>query len=392
LTNPKSFSSQLFQWFDLNQREMPWRINADPYRIWLSEIILQQTQVKQGMPYFYKFIESFPSVGDMANASEDELLKLWQGLGYYSRARYMHQTAKHIHFELNGVFPADYNNLLKLKGVGEYTAAAIASISYNEPVAVLDGNVIRVLSRLFEIQESFQSASGLKILKQTAFEVLNKVKPGKHNQAMMELGSLICKPLQPLCNICPISAHCLALKNNTILNFPIKKKKLITKSRYFNFIVPVLNADKTLLTKRLGDDIWKNMYTFPCIESMQEWSADQLCSKLSERNYSIQVELNEVTRFKHILSHRTIFASFFYIKVNKPSDLKKLVMSLLDDKLNEVNEDPVILNKQKFIRLEKSNIFEVDLKELNTIYALPRVITKYLESKEWNHNLNQKCL
>lgn len=388
MSTQNSLTQQLIHWFGQNQREMPWRLSKDPYSIWLSEIILQQTQVKQGMPYFNKFISAYPTVDSLALANEDELLKMWQGLGYYSRARNLHLTAKHVSNDLKGVFPNNYNGLLNLKGVGEYTAAAIASIAYNEPVAVLDGNVIRVLSRLFEINETVQSAAGLQKFRFYANEILNKTQPGVHNQAMMELGSLVCKPTQPQCNICPIYEHCGAFLHKTIANFPVKKKKIKVKNRYLTFIVPGLQGGKTLLVKRTGNDIWKNLYTFPCIETEAEWDLNQINSLMERMHGMESYEIGAIKKMRHVLTHQIIHATFLQLRIYQNADLESI--KLLMDGFTAYNSDKgsMTLNQQKYATVEKSNIFEVDLNELNKHYALPRLISRYLESMDWNLILN----
>jgi len=373
---------ELLEWYIANHREMPWRESKDPYKIWLSEIILQQTQVKQGTPYYNKFIEAYPSLSHLALTTEDELLKLWQGLGYYSRARNMHFTAKYIHNECNGKFPSKYKELLTLKGVGDYTAAAIASIAFDQPVAVLDGNVVRVLSRLFEIQESVQTGAGLKKFKTYAKTILNTTHPGNHNQAVMELGSLICKPTQPLCTVCPISSYCGAYLNKTTDLFPLKKNKIKVRNRYFNFIVPILDGSRTVLSKRTGNDIWKNLYTFPLIESDIELDQTNLIDLFSNTIYTAELEIGELKRMKHVLSHQIIYSTFFLVNVNHSSDLKRIIDIFVKQTASTVNENPSILNQQKFARLEKSNIFEVELKKVKEFYALPRLISRYLESLE----------
>ena len=229
-----SFSKQLAQWYLQNKRDLPWRGSTNPYEIWLSEIILQQTRVDQGMGYYYKFIEHFPSVNHLAKASEDQVLKLWQGLGYYSRARNLHFSAKYIVNELNGEFPIGYTNILKLKGVGDYTASAIASICFNEPAAVVDGNVYRVLARYFGIFTPINSSKGIKEFKMLAQKLLNTEIPGTHNQAIMEFGARMCKPQNPDCEICPLNSSCVALEKKEIKMLPVKENKIKIKKRYFN--------------------------------------------------------------------------------------------------------------------------------------------------------------
>lgn len=351
-----SIGEKLILWYSENKRSMPWRSTKDPYTIWLSEIILQQTQVIQGTPYFEKFIEEFPTLEHLANASEDKVLKLWQGLGYYSRARNLLFTARFIFNELNGVFPKTYSDLLKLKGVGQYTAAAVASISYNEPVAVVDGNVIRVISRLFKIDEPFNTGKGKKTINKLANQILDKDHPGQFNQALMELGSLVCKPKNPECINCPIEEHCLAKGDNTVLNYPVKIKKLESKTRYFNFIVPFLPNKKTLIIKRTANDIWKNMFTFPMHETNTSISETEFTKII--RNEFGDFELIKVQTFKHILSHRIIQASFYLIHLKEHEQYKK------------------------------NNIFEVEIDSLKKFYSLPRLITKCMESKDVSNYFN----
>ncbi|MEY4860751.1 MAG: hypothetical protein RL059_450 [Bacteroidota bacterium] len=223
----------LISWYLINKRDLPWRKTKNPYKIWMSEIILQQTRVQQGLPYYQKFISTYPTIQSLALANEDEVLNLWQGLGYYSRARNMLKTANVINEEYKGSFPTSYNDLLKLKGIGEYTAAAIASFSFNEPVAVVDGNVYRVLSRLFDIETPIDSVEGKKAFRFLADEVLDKVNPATFNQAIMEFGALHCTPKKPDCNNCVLNRTCLSRENGTISQRPVKKKKTAAKERFF---------------------------------------------------------------------------------------------------------------------------------------------------------------
>jgi A/G-specific adenine glycosylase len=262
-----SFNSNLTNWFDKNKRELPWRKSNDPYKIWLSEIILQQTQVKQGLPYYNKFLKNYPNIYELARSSEDEVMKNWQGLGYYSRARNLHFTAKYIVHELNGIFPKKYIDLIKLKGVGDYTASAIASICFDESVAVLDGNVFRVLSRYFGIEIPINSTQGIKHFKSLAKSLLPKKRIGDYNQAVMEFGALQCKPKSPNCSICPINVNCVAFTTNNTKNLPIKIKRSKIKDRYFNFLVYLTKKSETVIEKRNVKGIWQQLYQFPLIET-----------------------------------------------------------------------------------------------------------------------------
>src|SRR6478736_1262977 len=263
------FSNILIKWYLQNKRDLPWRKTTDPYPIWLSEIMLQQTRVAQGMPYFLSFTTAFPTVFDLANASEEQVLKLWQGLGYYSRARNLHKTAQIVAFEMNGIFPDNYNDLLKLKGIGEYTAAAIASFSYNECVPVVDGNVFRVLSRYFDLETDIAQASAKKEFAALAFELMPKDNPAQFNQAIMEFGALQCVPKNPNCAECVFNDSCLALQKKKVNQLPVKLKKTKVRNRYFNYIIGIDEKENTIIQKRTAKGIWHNLYEFPLIETEQ---------------------------------------------------------------------------------------------------------------------------
>jgi len=243
------FKRELIHWYSINKRDLPWRETKNPYYIWLSEIILQQTQVKQGLPYYEAFVKQYPSVFDLANASEEAVLKLWQGLGYYSRARNLHATAKHIAFNLNGKFPNNYKDLLTLKGVGDYTASAISSIAFNEVAAVVDGNVYRVLSRYFGIKTPINSTTGIKEFKSLASSLIDKKQPATFNQAIMEFGARQCKPKNPDCTTCPINRGCAALQKKLTDTLPVKLKKTKVSTKYFNFLV-CIDANKNILFEK----------------------------------------------------------------------------------------------------------------------------------------------
>ena len=310
------FSNQLVLWYLHNKRDLPWRSTMNPYKIWLSEIILQQTRVDQGMAYYFKFIENFPTVNDLAFASEEQVLKLWQGLGYYSRARNLHLSAKYIVNELNGEFPISYNELVKLKGVGDYTASAIASICYNEATAVVDGNVYRVLSRYFGIKTPINSTKGIKEFKHLAQQLLDVTNSGIHNQAIMEFGARMCKPQNPDCEICPLNNSCVALSEKRIKELPVKEKKLKVKNRYFNYLVIQTEDNKTKIIKR-DKGIWLNLYEFPLIETLSEIDENQLVEhgKFDElfKNISTSVKLFNQDIMVHKLSHQHIYTKFWVV-------------------------------------------------------------------------------
>ena len=311
------FQESLLTWYAKNKRDLPWRHTKDPYRIWLSEVILQQTRVNQGMDYYLKFIETFPTVVDLSKASEKQVLALWQGLGYYSRARNLHQAAKEVVNEHNGVFPSDYKTLLKLKGVGPYTAAAIASFSFNEAKAVLDGNVFRVLSRLYDINKPINSTNGQKEFQDISNNILNTLDPATHNQAMMEFGALICTPKKPKCDECPFVLECNSHKNNTVLLRPVKLKKAKVRSRYFIYTVFYNKLEQLVfLKKRESKDIWQNLYDFH-LEEIQE-------KKLFlERVESLEKD-KHIVKLQHKLTHQVINAVFFIEPTKESSNLKKL--------------------------------------------------------------------
>ncbi|HRN43741.1 MAG TPA: A/G-specific adenine glycosylase, partial [Flavobacterium sp.] len=250
-----SFSNLLIKWYLQKKRDLPWRNTINPYLIWLSEIMLQQTRVAQGMPYFLSFTTAFPTVFDLAKANEEQVLKLWQGLGYYSRARNLHKTAQFVANELDGIFPDNYKDLLQLKGVGEYTAAAIASFSYNEVIPVVDGNVFRVLSRYFDIETDIAAASAKKEFAALAFELMAKDNPALFNQAIMEFGALQCVPKSPNCNICIFNESCTALQKKKVDQLPVKSKKLKVRKRYFNYLVVTDELGNTIIQKRTAKGI-----------------------------------------------------------------------------------------------------------------------------------------
>lgn len=316
-----NISSSLLNWYKTNKRELPWRDTGNPYQIWLSEIILQQTRIDQGMGYFHRIYQRFPDIHSLASASEDEVLSLWQGLGYYSRARNLHHTAKTISAYYGGAFPPDYHELKKLKGIGSYTAAAIASIAFNIPVAAIDGNVSRVISRLFAIETPIDNSSTRKIIENLADEILDTRQPGDFNQAMMDLGSMICKPTNPLCQQCPLFDFCLARAKKTEHLLPVKSKKIKQRKRYFHFFLLTCMKNDTrflFVEKRRNNDIWKNLYQLPLAETDSPEIPEQLplpaeaISMLKSKGFHPEITGKPVT-YKHQLSHQTLEASFYKI-------------------------------------------------------------------------------
>lgn len=318
--NATFFRKKLIMWYLQNKRTLPWRETKAPYFIWLSEIILQQTRVAQGTPYYLKFIEAFPTIKDLATAPEDEILKLWQGLGYYSRARNLHAAAKHVHFQLNGTFPSTYKELLHLKGVGDYTASAIASICYQEPAAVVDGNVYRVLARVFGIDTPINSTAGIKEFKQLAQLLLDTSQPGTYNQAIMEFGARFCVPQNPDCPKCIFNDTCVAFQQKKVAVLPIKLKKLKVKKRYFNYLVVLTEKNTTFLNQRTQKGIWQQLFEFPLVESLKEVSAAQLQTieeykEMAEELYITSVTLYNETSVVHKLSHQHLYTRFWIAEV-----------------------------------------------------------------------------
>ena len=311
------FSKTLATWYLNNKRDLPWRNTTNPYHIWLSEIMLQQTRVAQGLPYYMAFVTEFSTVFDLANASEGKVLKLWQGLGYYSRARNLHATAKHIAEELNGVFPTSYKDLLKLKGVGEYTAAAIASFCYNEVVPVVDGNVFRVLSRYFNVSTDILSAKAKKEFTELASEVISKQNPAIFNQAIMEFGALQCVPKNPNCTVCPFNSSCAALQLKKVTELPVKIKKGKIKNRFLNYLFVLDTHNKTYVNQRTSKGIWHNLYEFPVIETEILESETFVLSLIEEKlDYIRSITLMESENILHKLTHQHLHIKFWKIEIN----------------------------------------------------------------------------
>jgi len=337
------FQRIIIGWYNENKRELPWRDTKNPYKIWLSEIILQQTRVAQGLAYYEKFIRHYPTVIDLAKASEQVVLTDWQGLGYYSRARNLHATAKKITSEFNAVFPSDYHAILKLKGIGEYTAAAIASFAFDLPHAVVDGNVFRVLSRIHNIDIPIDSTEGKKYYSVLANELLDRTNPGIYNQAIMEFGAMQCIPGKPNCGICPLVECCISFKEQNIMDRPIKKGKTKVRNRYFLCLIFWNQTAKTVfLRKRTEKDIWQELYEFPLIEFESDEATMIFLN--SQSNYLEPVSAAQ----KHILSHQHIYSRFAF--VTNAALLK-----------------------------EFEGLIELNFEELGS-YPLPRLIDRFIEN------------
>ncbi|OIP84034.1 MAG: A/G-specific adenine glycosylase [Porphyromonadaceae bacterium CG2_30_38_12] len=318
-----SLSKTIISWYNENKRTLPWRDISDAYRIWISEIILQQTRVNQGLGYYLRFVERFPDIATLAAAQEDEVLKYWQGLGYYSRARNLHKTARQLMEQYNGYFPKNHAEILKLSGIGTYTAAAISSFAYNDPFPVVDGNVYRVLSRFYGIETPIDTNAGKKEYAQLAELVLDKNQAGLHNQALMEFGALQCVPVQPECEICPLQKQCQARLTDRVSLLPVKLLKTKVRPRYFNYFF-IQYKDTIFLQKRTANDIWKNLYELPLIESEAPLEVATLGTLRAFQDLitgieGVQIE-TQTTHFKHILSHQRIFAQFFKITVSQTNE------------------------------------------------------------------------
>ena len=346
------YSKILQKWYTENKRDLPWRDVNEVYKIWISEIILQQTRVNQGLEYYLRFVQRFPDVHSLAVAPEDDVLKYWQGLGYYSRARNLHKAAKQVHERFNGVFPNQHTDILSLSGIGAYTAAAICSISYNQPYAVVDGNVYRVLSRLFAIETPIDSSGGIKQFASLAQSILDIKHPGLHNQALMEFGALQCVPVSPNCSICPLQSECKAFQTDSQSQFPVKTQKVKVKERFFNYIMIEYNQS-SFIQKRIFNDIWRNLYEFPLIETDMLLTRTELLNHPQFKGLFDDINTYDIQSiskpYRHILTHRIINAQFFKISIS--------------DKNHKLG-----------------NYLEIPISSIHN-YAVSRLIELYLESE-----------
>lgn len=340
-------STLLLQWYEDNKRDLPWRDIASPYKIWLSEIILQQTRVDQGLDYYNRFISSFPDIQVLADAAVDDVLKVWQGLGYYTRARNLHATANTIVKDYGGIFPDSYEKLRLLKGIGDYTAAAVASFAFRKPVALVDGNVYRVITRLFDLHTPINTADGKKAVFRLASELLDKERPHIYNQAIMEFGALVCLPRNPRCTSCVLAVSCLSLQHGTTSALPVKKYRKKYRTRHFNYLV-LTNQTTTLITKRNGKDIWNSLYEFPLIETDEEQGFETLitkepwCHLLNNEPF-----LAGSTTYLHKLSHQQLICRFF-----------------------EVVSETELPQSSNFIRVPFAGLKK---------FAVPRIIDRYID-------------
>ena len=335
--NPDNFSGILHKWNrKKNTRQMPWKGEKNPYRIWLSEIILQQTRVEQGLNYYNSFIKTFPDVHSLAQTSEKKIFKLWEGLGYYTRCRNLIVTARYVSKELNGKFPDTYEEIKALKGIGSYTAAAISSFAFNLPYAVIDGNVFRVLARIFGIYTPTHSTEGKKIYTELANKLLNKKQPGPYNQAIMDFGAVICRPV-PVCNQCVFRKNCFAFLNKKINELPVKGKKINIKKRWFYYLV-MEYKNETAIRQRLEKDIWQQLYEFPMIEADAPTDLKKVLLQaekagwLSKNNYDI---ISKSPLYKQQLSHQLIAGRFIKIKLKLKSEQTNNLLWLTKNKLDK---------------------------------------------------------
>lgn len=360
-----NFTTKLIDWYNIHKRDLPWRNTKEPYNVWLSEIILQQTRVVQGLPYYEKISQKYPSIFELASSSQEEFLTYWQGLGYYSRARNLHQTAKEIAFKHNGIFPKTYKELLKLKGVGVYTASAIASFCYQENVAVVDGNVYRVLSRYLGIDTPINSSQGILIFNQKAQELLDRENPDTYNQAIMEFGALQCTPKKPNCMFCPLQENCVAFATNNIENLPIKLKKVKIKKRFFNYIVfqQSNHTNQYWIQKRIEKDIWLQLFEFPLIESKKSIDTTEFIELFKEKYPNINIGQENINTYQpkrkiHKLTHQHLEIQFFSIKIS-------------EDTLSNNNLEEII----------KINVEDIDK------YAFPKPIEQFFDTHKSKANL-----
>ena len=346
------FSEKILDWYGAHKRDLPWRSTREPYKIWLSEIILQQTRVVQGIPYYNRFVQNFPTIQDLASATEEEVLKLWQGLGYYSRARNLHATAKIIVRDYHGKFPETYHELISLKGIGDYTASAIASICFDQPEPVVDGNVYRVLSRYFGVDLPINSSAGIKYFKELARKLMSIDHIRDYNQGIMEFGAVQCVPKNPVCDECPLASGCVALAENRIGTLPVKNKKAAVKKRHFNYVVGLDSDNKTRIVQRNGNDIWKNLYEFPMIESVKELTDREIFSQCGEMlgvNEIDGIYENNATPLVHKLSHQHLYAKFWIVQTSE--DFEEGIS------LDELERFPVPVLIADFIKTFKNSYF-----------------------------------
>jgi len=315
------FKDIIVKWYNENRRDLPWRNTNNPYHIWISEVILQQTRVAQGLDYYYRFINTFPTIKDLAEANIDKVMKVWQGLGYYSRARNLHAGAKQIMTDYQGVLPSSYTELLKIMGLGPYSSGAIASFAFKEVVPAIDGNVYRVLSRIFGIFASPETASGKKEFFNLTMELIDRKHPDTFNQALLDFGAMQCVPRSPDCLACPFSDICYAYRNNLVNRLPVKGKKIVSRDRFLNYII-VRYGGSTFIQRREAGDIWTSLYEFPLIETSSSVELEVLMNDSIWKDLfgNAKVKILYVSNpIKHLLSHQTLYTKFIIVEIIKPN-------------------------------------------------------------------------
>jgi len=337
------FANSLIDWYAINKRDLPWRATQDPYKIWLSEVILQQTRVDQGLPYYQKFLNKYPNVRALAEADQEEVLKLWEGLGYYSRAKNLHKCAKDVVKKYNGFFPDSYEGLQKLPGIGPYSAAAIASFAFKESVAVLDGNVFRVLSRVFGMKEDIAEAKNVKKFREVANRLIDAKRPDDFNQAIMEYGAMHCKPQNPMCDSCVLSGMCYAFENKEQKSLPVKSKKVKVSTKHFSYFV-FEHEDKLLMKKRDDAGIWKGLYDFELLVSTDPQDVEELLTQYNFEHGETVIE-HVSKEYKHLLTHQRIYATFYKIKLLKEPLPKSGEGSYYTSEEIEKLPKPVLISK-----------------------------------------------
>lgn len=354
--NPERFAQILLDWSSANQRELPWKKDNDPYKIWISEIILQQTRVEQGTPYFLRFVSKFPDIQSLAASEEDQVMKMWEGLGYYSRARNLHYTAKEICSKFGGEFPNTYAGVLQLKGIGPYTAAAISSFAFELSHPVVDGNVLRFIARMLGILEPIDVSLTKTIIGQFVTSAIEKVSPSAFNQAMMDFGSTICTPVKPKCDCCPFKMYCVAFQNDIVSRIPFKSKKIVRKNRYFHYFDISFPEEQMLIAQRKNADIWKNLYELPVIET--DSPAAPEFEKIENRILLIvktcrlvPTTFELVYKDRQVLTHQNIYGFFYKIKSDK---------------------QPVKINQDHYL-VERAKVSN---------FAFPKIMTMYLKKVE----------
>lgn len=355
------FSSILLKWYKVNARDLPWRNTSNPYFIWISEVILQQTRVVQGISYYCRIIERFPTIQSLADAHIDDLMKVWQGLGYYTRARNLKAGAIQVVEQYNGSLPTSYRELLRIKGLGAYSAAAVASFAFGEVVPAVDGNVYRILSRIFGIFTPIDSTNGKKEFFALANELISRTEPGRFNQALIDFGALQCTPKSPACPNCPFSAYCYAYKNNLVAVLPIKRKKKPPVERFFYYFL-IKHKGHTFIKRRQENDIWHSLYEFPMIETAATLGHQELIERLGNLNFlsGSTVKVLSISQpIRHLLSHRTIWATFIILEIDSPN---------------------YILSKE-YVRVSIGGVSDYSLPRLIDIYMAAEPVIKYFSSK-----------